>query len=408
MSIADIILQKVPFPTHLDSEEIRASVAEAIRQRAFYSARMACKSYLEQLQRICAAFARGDINGADARRRAQSVLDGLGLSDPSSYRMVDPGSMQRLNLILKTQRAMAASVARLDGQSPAILDQWPAWRLERYGSRAAPRQDWMARWTAAGQSVGWEGASRREMVALKSSPIWRALGKGTGGFRDALGNPYPPFAYGSGLSWTDVTREEAVRLGLLGEDAPVTPPPRQSLTPTEEEIADAAFGLRSFSTLNKKCPDCGRFVGKPQHDCKGGSKGKAPHLTPEKKKQILQGYKGKCHQKEAVDLLNEGLSIKDNTGKGVRFDRFVRDHYEKGMRRKDNQPKPENLELLPMAIYAVRHGKCMLKFPKGTTPDYLNPPKGTQQVYSLPYGKERMLVYVYADSGKVSGWHTEK
>jgi hypothetical protein len=401
MSVADVILSKFIFPTHLDSVEIREQVAEAIRQRAFYSARMACKSYLEQLQRVCAAYAKGDINAADARARAQSVLDSLGLSDPASYKMVDPGSTQRLNLILKTQRAMAASVARLDRQTLAILDQWPAWRLERYGSRSAPRQDWPARWKAAGDAVGWQGASKREMVALKTSPIWKALGQGAGGFHDALGNPYPPFAYSSGLGWSDVTREEAERLGIL-EDAPLGPPPRASLTPTEQEIADAMAGLRTF---NKQCPDCGRFIGKPQHDCKGGSKEKAPPLTPEKKKQILQGYKGKCSQQEAMRLLDDGIQMSDASHNIVRFTRFVKVHYEKGERRKGNTPKRENLEDLPTAILAIRMMPFTLKFPKGTTPDYINPPRGTQRVYSIDLGKKRLKVFVYHDSGIVSGWH---
>jgi hypothetical protein len=295
MSVADVILSKFIFPTHLDSVEIREQVAEAIRQRAFYSARMACKSYLEQLQRVCAAYAKGDINAADARARAQSVLDSLGLSDPSSYKMVDPGSTQRLNLILKTQRAMAASVARLDRQTPAILDQWPAWRLERYGSRSAPRQDWPARWKAAGDAVGWQGASKREMVALKTSPIWKALGQGVGGFHDALGNPYPPFAYSSGLGWSDVTREEAERLGIL-EDAPLGPPPRASLTPTEQEIADAMAGLRTF---NKQCPDCGRFIGKPQHDCKVSST-QEEATSAESQKTKDNHAKGKVAWAEAI------------------------------------------------------------------------------------------------------------
>ncbi|MGN0886658.1 MAG: hypothetical protein ACI4RT_06635 [Candidatus Spyradenecus sp.] len=66
------------------------------------------------------------------------------------------------------------------------------------------------------EAVGWQGARKgRRMVALKSSPIWEALGNGAGGFRDTLGNPYPPFAYGSSYEWSELSRAEAQALGLL-------------------------------------------------------------------------------------------------------------------------------------------------------------------------------------------------
>lgn len=71
-------------------------------------------------------------------------------------------------------------------------------------------------------------------------------------------------------------------------------------------------------------------------------------------------------------------------------------------------PKPENLEYLPVAVLAVRKGARTLKFPRGTTPDYLNPPRGTQAVYSLPFEGGVLRVYAYANSGLVSGWHLAK
>ena len=61
-----------------------------------------------------------------------------------------------------------------------------------------------------------------------------------------------------------------------------------------------------------------------------------------------------------------------------------------------------------MAVLAVRQGTRELKFPRGTTPDWLNPPRGTQAVYSLPFEGGIMRVYAYVDTGKVSGWHLEK
>ena len=61
------------------------------------------------------------------------------------------------------------------------------------------------------------------MVALKSSGVWLALGDGAGGYSDTLGNPFPPFAYNSGYDVDEITREDAVALGLMSEDDEVQP-----------------------------------------------------------------------------------------------------------------------------------------------------------------------------------------
>ena len=292
-SVAERILAKTPLPTHLDSATIRARVAVEIRQRAFFSARMTSMTYLKQLQTIVAAYAHGEVNAADARWRCQQVLGGLGL-DSGGHSLADHGSARRLNLILETQRKMATSVARLDALDTDELEDWPAWRLERYGSRAVPREDWHARWKRAGDACGWVGAVKGDFVALKTSPIWAALGQGAGGFKDTLGNPYPPFAYGSGLDWSDVSAEEATRLGLTLTHQT---PQRASLAPDEREILEAMgkTGLRPEDlralnaayrkpkSLPKRCPKDGGFETKeggcnhPSHD---GTQGKKDEQKP--------------------------------------------------------------------------------------------------------------------------------
>ena len=149
---------------------------------------------------------------------------------------------------------MAASVANIAAETPATLEEWPAVELTRFVGRGAPRADWHERWQAAGDSVGWEGAAKDaggfpdwRMVALKGSPIWAALGNGVGGYRDTLGNPYPPFAYGSGLAWADVSRDEAIELGLIdpevGRAVPGEPQEAPSLSPSDADIADAVSRL---------------------------------------------------------------------------------------------------------------------------------------------------------------------
>ena len=63
---------------------------------------------------------------------------------------------------------------------------------------------------------------------------------GAGGYRDTLGNPFPPFAFGSGLAWADISRDEAIKLGLVPGDAKAGTP---SLSPSEADMADAARRL---------------------------------------------------------------------------------------------------------------------------------------------------------------------
>lgn len=426
------ILAKAPTPMPWGSDEIRARFAAQIRERAFFSARTIQMDYVRRLQEVCAEYAAGRINTADARVGLQAILDELGLSDHTGS-LTDLGSARRLNLILRTQTQMAASAARLAEQTPDVLDAWPAWRLTRMGSRAVPREDWPQRWRSAGDAVGWRGACKDRMVALKSSPIWQALGDGAGGFRDTLGNPYPPFAFGSGLDWEDVPRAEALRLGL----EPDGQIPRQAnLAPSDVEIAEAVaktglgpdffrprpvlnravlnravrrvlaiavatVAIRAIRNRAQHCPQDGAFLDADGqcHSPKHGAGGW---------RSVAEGYKGRCSRQEAEKRLNAGMDIRGSDGRRIRFDRFVRDHYVFGQRRQGNTPKPENLEYLPVAVLAVRNGTRTLKFPRGATPDYLNPPRGTQAVYSLPFENGVMRVYAYADTGRVSGWHLEK
>ena len=239
MKPEDIIRIKDLLPTSLGSEEIREQIAGDILRRSVFSARMASASYLAKIREVCMSMAAGEINAADARAQLLTVLGQMGHSPLDEGGLTNPASIRRLNLIIDTQTQMASSVARLSEQTDATLNLFPAWELTRLETRAVPRQDWMARWTAAGESVGFEGALQRRFIALKSSPIWQALGNGAGGYRDALGNPYPPFAYSSGMDWVDVSREDCEKLGLTVPDDAAAPSGTISLTPGEQDIADA-------------------------------------------------------------------------------------------------------------------------------------------------------------------------
>lgn len=240
----DILRVKALLPTTLGSGEIRERIAADILRRSVFSARMASAPYLAELREVLVQFASGDVNSADATLALTQSLERMGHSPQDGNAIANPASQQRLDLILKTNRQMAASVARIEAQTPDTLDDFPGWELMRFSGRLVPREDWHRRWAAAGDAVGWQGAARHtgeypewSFIALKSSPIWAALGSGAGGFRDTLGNPYPPFAYGSGLDWDDVGRERCEALGLLEPGAQITLE-RTSLAPGAAEVAD--------------------------------------------------------------------------------------------------------------------------------------------------------------------------
>ena len=182
MKPEDVIRLKELLPTTLGSDEIREQLAGDILRRSIFSARMASAPYLAKIREVCTAIAAGSINAADARAQLLPILEQMGHSPQDEGGLRNPASIRRLNLILDTQTQMASSVARLSEQTEATINLFPAWELTRLETRSFPRADWMQRWTAAGNSVNWEGAVKRQMIALKSSPIWAALGNGAGGF----------------------------------------------------------------------------------------------------------------------------------------------------------------------------------------------------------------------------------
>ena len=247
MTTAQTILAKALLPTQLSSDESREQLSADIRRRSLFSARTTEVGYLSRLQKVLAMIADGSINNADARLALMHQLDAFGytpesgfpgdeaLGVPPASGLSDLSGKRRLDLIIDTNREMAANAALVAKQTPAELELYPAWRLERYEGRRVPREDWAARWQSAGAATGWQGADKATFTALKGSPIWQALGDGAGGFNDTIGNPYPPFAFSSGMQWTPITADECRRLGLSPDAATA---PKASLSPGEKEIAD--------------------------------------------------------------------------------------------------------------------------------------------------------------------------
>jgi len=246
MNQADIQRIKDLLPTTLGSEEIREQIASQILRRSIFSARMASAPYLADLREVLAQISAGTMDRGSAVKALTHSLESIGHSPLDGHGLTNPASRVRLDLIIRTNRQTAASVAQIRSQTRDTLDDFPGWELRRFSGRRAPREDWHRRWQAAGQSVGWEGAALHtgdfpewSFIALKNSPIWQALGNGAGGFRDTIGNPYPPFAFGSGLAWDDVERARCVKLGIIGETEEITMNSACDISPSDKEFADA-------------------------------------------------------------------------------------------------------------------------------------------------------------------------
>jgi len=255
MTPAENILARVLQPTRMGSAEI-SRLAAGVRARALFSARTTEARHLSTLRRVLAEMASGRSSAADARLALLRSLQALGYDPerggfpgqtdgipPAPWGSLrDLSSTPRLKLQLDTNLRQARAVAQtVAGSTPVALALQPGWTLARVHGRRAPRPDWLQRWSAARAATGGEGSAERELTALKSSPVWQALGDGAGGYQDTLGQPYPPFAFGSGLAWIPADRALCESLRLLAPgDVATAPDGTASLAPADAEL-DAAF-----------------------------------------------------------------------------------------------------------------------------------------------------------------------
>lgn len=457
------IAAKLPVATGLNSKQLALLDREA-KERALFSACTTEQRYVASMQDVLEELVAGEIGLAEARKRLTGMLEDFGYTpehgfpDAEAVKAASPGTIEdlssfgRLNLVMDTNEGMAASVSRLAEETDETLDLFPAWRLIRFMEPNGEPRDWALRWAVAGERVDWEGACQDDMVARKDSPIWQALGDGAGGFTDTLGNPYPPFAFNSGMGWEDVDRDEAYALGLE-LDKPVRIE-RPSLAVSEDEKARARehygdtfvnllIGKYGMANEGGRCDRDGTFLddsgvchsdkhychaedesyagyrkmarerpdafraaseqlaafkdrktGKPKYADIEDLFAQAKAVPPERIERLKYGFNDVCPLHEAVAFLTAKPKVTDVTGATVSFDRWLVSHYLFGDRRRGNEPKLANLRELPRAVLAVRTRQ---PFPKPNR-------RGVAQFqYSLSHPKTN--AYVYCDSGVVSGWH---
>ena len=190
-------------PTGMDSEMLHA-LPRAIRERAVFSAGVQNTDFLQRAKEAIDAISTGTSDRATQRTALRELAEKFDLTALQKD--------SRLNLILDTQTKMSRGYGSwLEGNNPSVLGLWPAQEFYRAEERKEPR-DWPSRWEDAGGEF-FEGDSdypEGRMIALKDDSIWEDI--------SAFGLPYAPFDYNSGMDLRDVSREEAIDLGLIDED----------------------------------------------------------------------------------------------------------------------------------------------------------------------------------------------
>ena len=221
MTPAEVILSKRLVASGLSSAEAE-KVCAALRERAFFSARIESVRFLQDARKAVADYlahaekedgamaTRADAISAIMRRaREEGVATGKG-------GLTDPGSAARAKVVADTNAGLAAGYCqrRAQGTRGARL-AFPALRLVRVEDREKPR-DWMSRWNIARQSLGAASSATVAasqdglFVALKEDPIWSAISR--------FGTPYPPFDFNSGMGVEEVPFDECKSLGLVTDD----------------------------------------------------------------------------------------------------------------------------------------------------------------------------------------------
>ena len=221
MTPAEVILSKRLVSSGLSSAEAE-QVCAALRERAFFSARIESVRFLQDASEAIADYlqhaekedgtmaTRADAISAIMRRaREEGISTGKG-------GVTDPGSVARARLVADTNAAMAAGYCRRRamGTRGARL-AFPGLRLVRVEDRQKKR-NWMARWNVARQSLGAASSAtaaasdQGPFVALKEDPIWAAISR--------FGTPYPPFDFNSGMDVRGVSFDECRALGLVTDD----------------------------------------------------------------------------------------------------------------------------------------------------------------------------------------------
>ena len=237
-------------PTGMTTAELR-TIDAGVRRQSFFSAQTLLEDLLggykekiaslinptteQRTDRVTPENPQGNVttglNPAQARTEIKQLLASLNYQpeEGEAGTLKDLSSDARINLVLKTNVETAQGAGRfIQMNDEDVIDQFPAQELFRLEGRHKQR-NWQERWRIAAQDAGDEAAlaaleDSGRMVALKNSDIWDSLGS-SDLFDDALDNPFPPFAFNSGMWVRSVNRKDAEELGLLAAGEKAEPHP---------------------------------------------------------------------------------------------------------------------------------------------------------------------------------------
>lgn len=206
-------------PTALDSAGI-AGLAQQVRDSNLFSARTLERQILDGYKAKLGERLAGNLSQAEVRLFIKQLWHGLGYSPAPEDKdtVKDLASDERINLVTQFQTTSARAYGQqLKTAEPGFLDAWPASELVRFQSRHEPR-DWAVIWESgcvqAGDDTALSAFKRTgRMVALQNSGVWLAISD--------FGRPWAPFKFGSGMGRRNVSRRDAMELGLIDRNTQV-------------------------------------------------------------------------------------------------------------------------------------------------------------------------------------------
>ncbi len=208
-------------PTTGDSAALRALDAD-VKRRALFSATVSSAEHLQKISDVVNGILTGQLDQASGRLQIKQLLAAAGYepSEELAGGLQDLSSDRRINLQIETNVQTAQGFGWFaQGNRPGALLAFPAQELVREIVPKGAERDWAERWTkAGGQFYG------SRMIALKNDPVWDKLGDSSL-FDDGLDNPWPPFAFNSGMGVRDIGYTEAVELGVMEPGTSVMPQP---------------------------------------------------------------------------------------------------------------------------------------------------------------------------------------
>ncbi len=145
----------------------------------------------------------GDLDQAGARR-------GIWETARAQDHHLKDYELEIIDTLLEANLRLRRSIQAYRDRTAAEMEQYPCWELAPVTEPIYPR-DWQAAWQAAGGQL-----SSDRMVARKDGLVWTRLSD--------FGFPFPPFSFDPGFGTLEVTREEAVELGVIDELAEVRSP----------------------------------------------------------------------------------------------------------------------------------------------------------------------------------------